>query len=101
MSKKYHFRGPFEKQHGKLPEVLFKSALQHVYHFQWSLPSQLIWKKFLLLACKILGLLIHTLAADEKCPVLNRGNLTIPIQIKLSRKQKTFSQFFAPFLKLS
>ena len=56
-------------------------------------------KKSLLLTWKILGLLVNTLAPDEKCPVLNRDNLTIPIQMQLSQKQKTFSQFFAAFLK--
>ena len=99
MSKKSHFRGPFEKQHGKLLEVLFKSASQHLYHFQWSLPSQLSWKKSFLLTWKILGLLVNTLAADEKYPVLNRDNLTIPIQMQLSQKQKSFPLFFAEFFK--
>ena len=36
---------------------------------------------------------------DEKYPVLNRDNLTIPIQMQLSQKQKTFYQFFPGFLK--
>ena len=44
-------------------------------------------------------MLVNTLAADGKYPVLNRDNLTIPIQMQLSQKQKTFSQFFAAFLK--
>ena len=57
------------------------------------------WKKFLLLTCKIFGLLVHTLAANEKYPVLNRDNLTIPIKMQLSQKQKTSSQFLAAFLK--
>ena len=35
------------------------------------------------------------MAADEKYTVLNRDNLTIPIQMELSQKQKNFSQFFA------
>ena len=48
---------------------------------------------------KILGLLVNTLATDEKYPVLNRENLTIPIQMQLSQKQKTFSQFFAALSK--
>ena len=56
-------------------------------------------KKSLLLTWKILGLLVNTLAPDEKYPVLNRDNLTIPIQMQLSQKQKTFSEFFAAFLK--
>ena len=53
----------------------------------------------LLLTHQIFWLLVNTLAADEKYPVLNRDNLTIPIQMQLSEKQKTFSQFFAAFLK--
>ena len=40
-----------------------------------------------------------TPATDEKYPLLNRENLTIPIQMQLSQKKKTFSQFFASFLK--
>ena len=51
------------------------------------------------MTCQILGLPVNTLAADEKYPVLNRDNLTMPIQMQLSQKQKTFSQFFAAFLK--
>ena len=44
-------------------------------------------------------MLVNTLAADGKYPVLNRDNLTIPIQMQLSQKQKTFPQFFAAFFK--
>ena len=39
------------------------------------------------------------MAANEKYPVLKRDNLTIPIQMQLSHKEETFSQFFAAFLK--
>ena len=42
---------------------------------------------------------MNTLAADEKYSLLNRDNITIPIQMELSQKQKTFSEFFAPFIK--
>ena len=56
-------------------------------------------KKSLLFTCQILGLLLNTLAADEKYPVLNRDNLTIPIQMQLSQKNKIFSQLFAAFSK--
>ena len=59
------------------------------------------WKKSLFFTTQILGLLVNTLAADEKYPVLNRDNLTIPIQMQLSQKQKTFSEFFAAFLKFT
>ena len=36
---------------------------------------------------------------DDKHYMLNRDNLTQPIQIQLSQKQETFSQFFYAFLK--
>ena len=48
---------------------------------------------------QMVGLLLNTLPADEEYPVLNRDNLTIPIQKQLSQKQKTFSEFFSAFLK--
>ena len=38
----------------------------------------------LLLTCEILKLLVNTLAADSKYPVLNRDNLTVPNQKELS-----------------
>ena len=31
MSKKSRFRGPFDKQHGKRAETLFKAERQHIY----------------------------------------------------------------------
>ena len=99
MSKNSRFRGPFEKQHGKSARGLFKSSSIHFYYIYWSLPSALSWKKSLLLTWKTSGLLINTLAANEKYPVLNREYLTIPIQMELSQKQKTFSESFADFLK--
>ena len=43
---------------------------------------------------KILRLFVNTLTADEKHYLLNRENLTQPIQIQLTQKQKTFSDFF-------
>ena len=43
----------------------------------------------------------NTLSADGKYSVLDRDNLTQRIQMLLSRKQKTFSQFFSSFLKSS
>ena len=57
------------------------------------------WKKSLLVMHKILGLFVNTLTVDDKHYMLNRDNLTQPIQIQLSLKQKTFSSFFFAFLK--
>ena len=99
MSKKSHFRGSFHKKYGKRAQRLFKSSSQQHYHIHWSLARKLSSKKSLLLTCQILGLLLNTLAADEKYPVLNRDNLTIPIQMQLSQKQKTFPQLFRELLK--
>ena len=48
---------------------------------------------------KILRLFVNTLTVDEKHYLLNRDNLTQPIQISLPQKQKTFSEFFLAFLK--
>ena len=99
MSKRYSFRQSFVKQHGKRAKALLKSASEHHYHIYWSLPSEFSSKTSLYLTCQIAGLVVKTLAADEKYRLLNRDNLTIPIQIQLSQKQKTFSQFCAAFLK--
>ena len=49
--------------------------------------------------CKILRLFVNALTADDKYSLVNRDNLTQPIEILLSQKKKTFSQFFSPFLK--
>ena len=99
MYKKFRFRGQLDKQQGKRTQTLLKSPSQHLYHIHWSLARKLCSKKSLLLTCQILGLLVNTLAADEKYPVLHRDNLTIPIQMQISQKQKTFAEFFASNFK--
>ena len=53
----------------------------------------------MLVLCKFLRLLVQTLTEDEKYSLLYRENLMQPIQILLSRKLKTFSQFFSAFFK--
>ena len=40
---------------------------------------------------EILRLFVNTLTADDKCSLPNANNLTQPIQLKLSQKQKTLS----------
>ena len=99
MSKKSRFRGPFDKQRGKRAQAMLKSESQHLYHIHRSFPRKLSWKKFLFLTYKILGLLVNTLPTNEKYLVLHRDNLMIPIQMQFSKKQKTFSEFFAAVLK--
>ena len=53
----------------------------------------------MLVLCKFLTLLVKTLTDDEKYFLLYRENLMQPIQIPLSEKRKTFSEYFSAFLK--
>ena len=53
----------------------------------------------MLVLSKILELFVNTLSEDDKYCLLYRDNLMQPIQILLSQKQKTFSQFSSPFSK--
>ena len=99
MSKTSRFREPFNKQHRKRAQALMKSSPHHLYDIDWSLPSQLNWKKSLLLTYQILGLLVNTFPVDGKYPVLSKLNLKILIQMQLSQKWNTFSQFVAAFLQ--
>ena len=46
-----------------------------------------------------LRLFVNTLTVTEKYYPFNRDNLTEPIQMQLSQKQKTFFQIFFTFLK--
>ena len=99
MFKKPRLRKPFDKQYGTRAKALLKSASQHIYHIYGTVPIIVSQKTSLLLTCQILGLLVNTRTADKMYRVLNGDNLTIPIKIQLSQKQRTSSQFFAAFLK--
>ena len=67
----------------KLPKTI-EIWMQHLYYLYWSSWRLLSWKKSLLVICKILGLFVNTLTADEKYSLLNRDNLMQPIQMQLS-----------------
>ena len=101
MPKKSSFKGSFLKQHSKRAQTLLKCQGQLLYHIYWSLWRQLSYKKSLLVICKISRLFPNRLSADGKYSLFNRDNLTQPIQMQVSRKQKTFSEFFSAFLKSS
>ena len=49
--------------------------------------------------CKILGLFVNPLTADEEYSVLNRGNLLQHFQMHLSKNGKIFSGLFSEFSK--
>ena len=99
MPVKSRFRGVFHNKHGKRAQRLLKSAQSYFYQICSSLWTYFSWKKSMLVLCKFLRLLVKTLTDDEKYSLVYRENLTQPIQILLSQKQKTFSQFFSAFLK--
>ena len=99
MPKKSPFKGSFKKQHGKCAQRLLKCQGQLLYNIYWSLLRQLSYKKSLLVIWKISRLFINTLSADGKYSLFNRENLTQPIQMQVSRQEKTFSEFFCAFLK--
>ena len=100
MSKKSRLRWPIDRQHGKRAETLIQSQPQLFYHIHWSLPRWLNWKKSLLVTCNVLRLFVNTLTFDNKYSLLRRDNSWQTIQILLSEKQKTFSQFLMHFSHL-
>ena len=100
MPKKSRLKGSFKKQHGKCAQTLLKCQGQLLYHIYWCVWRQLTCKRSLLMIWKISRLFPNTLSADGKYSLLNRDNLTQPIQMQLSPKQKFFSQFFCAFLKI-
>ena len=60
---------------------------------------KLSWNRSLLVIFKMLKLFVNTLTADHKYSILNKDNLTEPIQMKLSKKKKALFQFFSTFFK--
>ena len=55
--------------------------------------------KSLLVIHKIIRLFVNRLIVNDNHYLLNRDNLTQPIQMILYQKQKTFSDFFFAFSK--
>ena len=101
MSIKSRFKGTFQKEDGKRAQTFLKFAWQNLYQIYCSLWMQLTCEKSLLVTCKIWRLFINTLSADGKYSLFNRDNLTQPNQMQLSRKEKSFSDFFSVVLRSS
>ena len=57
------------------------------------------WKNSPLVIHKIIRLFLNEFTVNDRHYPLNRDNLTQPIQMQLSEKQKTFSEFCFSFLK--
>ena len=92
MSRKPRFRTLFDSQHAK-------GSLKFVNFFHHS-GGLLSWKMSLLVISETSALFVNTLTAKAKYFLRNNYNLRQPIQMQLSKKQNTFSGFFAAFLKL-
>ena len=99
MSKTCHFRRPFNKQSGKLSQIPLKPAWHHLYYIYWSLWQKMSGRNNLLVICKIWGLFVNSLTADDKFSLFNRHNITQTIQMQLSKKEISFFGFFTESLK--
>ena len=84
-----------------LTQALVKSTWEDFYHIFSSLWGQMISKLFRIGKFEILSVFINTFADYEKYPVSHCEMLPFPIQMQLSYKRKTFSQFLVPFFKSS
>ena len=54
-----------------------------------------------LLIGEVLVVFVNRLTADGKYHVQDYENLQVPIQMPLSEKRKSFSEFFVPFLEFT
>ena len=99
LSKKRRFRKRFDSQHVKASQILAKYTTENLYHVFSSFSRKLIRKMFPPVLGEILGAFVNTLTADGKYPAPDCENLQLGIQVQLSEKRKTFSQFFVPFLE--
>ena len=73
--------------------------MRAVYHIFSSLWGEIIWKISPWFKFGIIGLLANTWSTHYKYPVPDCENLSFPIQIQFSWKQKSFSRFFIPFME--
>ena len=74
-------------------DELFEADRQHLYDIYSSLPAQFRYKKSRGVICKIWGLFVNLLTADDKYCLLKRENLLQHFQMQLPQKRKNLSQF--------
>ena len=97
MCKKSRFRLPLQKEHGKRFSTHFKYERERLQHIYCSTGRQFSVKKSFLSIWKSLRLFVIPTSAVDKCSLPNTDNLMQPIQMQLSQKVKTFSQFSPAF----
>ena len=79
--------GNRSKQCSNLKDTTFTKLINQ-------LEDSTIGKKSVLVIHKILRMFVNILTADDKHYLLNRENLTKPIQIPLPQRANIFSEFF-------
>ena len=97
LSQEHRFRTGFGSQHVKASQLLPKSPRERFYHVILSFAMKLIWNMSPLLLGEMLRMFVNTLAIDLMYPVQGCENLQLPIQMQLSEKRTSFSQFFFHF----
>ena len=98
------FRTPFFSQSVSWTEAPLKSARQHFYPIVSSFWGKFSWKMSLmslLVGCETLGLCPNRLTTDKKYSRHNRENFPQPIQVQLSKKQKSFSEILNMFMNFT
>ena len=101
LSRKRCFRTSFESQRVNACQTLVKFALERLYDIFWSFWGEMICKISPLLKFQILGVFFNTLTSGDKYLVWDYEKLQFSIQMQLSQKQNSFSQFFVPFTESS
>ena len=99
--KKRRFGKHFDNQHVKVSQILVKSPWEPFRHVFSSFWQKLIWKMSTVLLGEILGMFLNKLTAEGKYPIQDWENLQLPIQVQLSEKPKTFSQFSVPLMEFT
>ena len=97
---KYHrVITPSYGQHVESSETLVKCPWEYFYKTRLLLWAKLTWETSLLLIFELLRVFIETLTAYHKYSLCYIWNLQVLHQMQLSKKLKTFPEFFFPFLK--
>ena len=99
LSWKRRFRISFDSQHVNRCQTLVKFVREHFcIFFFWWLWGEMNCKISNLFKFEILDVFVHKLTVNDKYPFRGSENLRSPIQMKLSEKRKSFSQFFVSFM---
>ena len=95
------FKTTFDSQRVSVSKTLLKSAQQFSYPIVAFSDKLRLETSFFLVKFEILGLFVNKLTTDDKYSRHNRNNFRQSIQMQLSKKAKTFFQFFIAFLKFA